>query len=670
MFKGIFTKDYASLITVLMCSTESLKKGLAENRRSVEKTSKVYSDYRAISEKEAELNKSTSNNERRDKEVLPTPPQLLTETQAGVISAYIISKLLSKPNIITVPQVVNQPEVSTGVDNFMISCQNKFDWRLKLNKTIHGMTKHGPSGIVIIPRVEGIDFETITPGNGYMNSHTKEGMCILKKNYNWLMDLVSLNSTFLTTLGKKIAEEPSVLHHINAKNYSMGYHEIDNKACDSDKDMSGLTHQERLTAILDAIPVPISVDEQKAYKGTLIKDCDMCFPDDGKFGKVETLDKLKVMSKDYEITFNTVDLDSRLADIEAIPNLTNIEGQNRKRYLIVSIHGFPIIVRHITTDMIIVADLFLSSDNEKACTLVESLEATEKYNLDYHRSVLIGLKDIINQENVWFDPEVFQEDENGRHQLKSSTDLKGEPINFSRHVYELDSPAANIAAITQTLPPPSVIADDITGNNPMLSAQHVKGNRTQIEGQRLSTNSESRFFVFAGNFYMTIINSLAKSAIELITANPSWVETYSVEQDAMIKVTASELIKYSKHFYQEQTGLIPTSLGSPEAAQGLMNLFATIPTLSEERDIGDVVTYFAKSLGFTDFPDLRRPHNRDSRINTQGQSDLDPAKSLLAQQLAQGNQSTQEGQASSQLTPEEELARQEATSAGNVPPIV
>lgn len=641
-YTKVFTKDFAALAAVLVATTKLAKEGLALNRTSVEETAKVYSDYRAISEKEAEVEVGAGENELSHKESIPTPPQHLTATQADVISAYIVRTLLSKPQVITVPQVINQPEVSTGVENFMVSCQNRYDWRLKLNKIIHGMTKYGPSGLLVIPRPEGIDFEAVTPGNGFYNIHKKEGMAIIQKDYDYLMELLQINSQSLTTMGKEILESPEILHHISAENYSMGYHEIekDNGSCKSDN--SHLTDSERSRLFLASIPVPEKKGSKAingAYSGMHIADdCnDTCFTNDDKFGEVSDIDKLEVLSRLYELTFNTVHLDNRLANVNGIPGATKNTQPHRSKYLIMSINGFPLFAKVITSEMVIMCDLKLSTDNETAETLVQSLSATERYNNDFTRAVLLGLKDIVNKKNVHYDPEVFQRLPNGRYEIKSHTDLEGRPINPKNHVYSDDSSATNIAALTQTLPSPAQVADEVTGNNPMLSAQHTRGNRTAVEGQNLTTNSESRFFVYAGNFFMTIVNSFAGTSIEIIKANPSWIQIYNVEQDRMVEVSVDDLIAYGKNYYREQTGLIPTSGGSPDLALAIMNMFSTIPSLAQERDVGDVVTYFAKTGGFMDFPELRRPHTRGERLNTSGSGQLSAGTEGLARQLAAGN---------------------------------
>ena len=49
MFKGVFTKNYIALVGVLMVTSESLKTGISDNRSKVDKTAKVYKDFRAIS---------------------------------------------------------------------------------------------------------------------------------------------------------------------------------------------------------------------------------------------------------------------------------------------------------------------------------------------------------------------------------------------------------------------------------------------------------------------------------------------------------------------------------------------------------------------------------------------------------------------------------------------
>lgn len=643
MFKGVFTKDYTELVAVLMATSKLAKTGLSKNREKVDKTRKVYSDYRALTAAEAVLTAKKGKGGKLEEKSIPVPPQLLTETQAGVISAYIISKLLSKPKIINVPQLVNQPEISTAVDNFMVSCQNRYDWRLKLNKTIHGMTRFGPAGVMVIPRVEGIDIESITPGNGSYDVGKQEGMCILRKSYDFLMDMLDLYEDSLTGMGKKIKASPEMLHHLMQENYSMGYYEIAKAGePEGSECTSGFSHQEKLTSFLSSVK-PISKSAQGAYKGRLIHTtedgCPLCFEDDGKMGEVDAAEKLEVMSSCYEITFNTVHLDGRLANLKSVDGAAARES-GRKKYLVMSLHGFPLSVTEITSERIIISDLFLSADNEEALTLAENLQGAETYNTDYHRSIILALKSLVNQDNIWFDNDVFTTDENGRRALKSGEDFEGKKINPRDHMYAIDSPADSIAAIAQTLPRPAAVGDDITGNNPMLSAQHTKGNRTAIEGQNLTANSESRFFVYAGVFYMTVVNALAKTAIDLIDANPSWIKVYDTASDAMVTVDAAELIAYSRRYYQEQTGLIPSALGSPDVALAILNLFGTNPQISQERDIGDMVTYFAKTAGFTDFPELRRPHQRDDRLKTGAASpNLGPdGREQLATQLAIGNQ--------------------------------
>ena len=677
MFKGVFTSDYSELVAVVMATTESAKQGLDDNRKKVDKTKKVYSDYRAISAKEAKLSSDKGRGDRRDQESIPVPPQLLTETQAGVISGYIISKLLSKPKIINVPQLINQPEVSTSVDNFMVSCQNKYDWRLKLNQTIHGMTRFGPSGIFIIPRADGIDIENITPGNGFYDVHKHEGMCIIRKGYDYLMEMITLNEAHLTGMGKKISEHPEILHHLCSSNYSMPYYEIEKAGKNEIDPMGHLSSQESLTAFLASMTPPSlsgKVSVHGLYKGrninTTADGCSICHADDGRFDKVDAADKINLMGKYFEITFNTVHLDGRLANLNEITGNKSSKNGGRKKYLIMSIHGFPISAREITSEMIILSDLFLSADNEDAQTLVESLEATETYNTDFHRSMLFALKDLVDQNNIWYDDSVFTTDAKGNKSLKAGEDINGDTINPRNHMFEITSPAQNIAAISQTLPSPVSIADDVTGNNPMLSAQHTKGNRTAIEGQNLTANSESRFFVFAGKFYMTVVNALAKTAIDLVAANPSWIQVYSVQQDAMATVDVNELITYSKRYYQEQTGLIPSALGSPEMALAIINMFSTIPQLAQERDVGDIITYFAKSGGFSDFPELRRPHSRDERLKTVGQQLQGLAgqgpdgRQQLAEQLGAGNEDPAIAQAA-----EQERLQAQAAAQGGQPPI-
>lgn len=649
MFKGVFTKNYIALVGVLMVTSESLKTGISDNRSKVDKTAKVYKDFRAISEKEAEIDIGVEGAVEKTKQKVPTPPQLLTETQAEVISSYIISKLLTKPNVINVPQVVNQPEVSTGVESFMVSSQTKYDWRLKLNKTVHAISKYGPSGIMVIPRQDGIDMETISPGNGHYDMCKKEGMCVLNKNYSFLMDMIDLNTNSLTGLGKKILEKPEVIHHLLQGSHDMGYYKIESHVSGENCSMSGFTPQEQSKAMLKHLPVPMTSGQAAAYKGQTIKFDECCYEDDGKFGEVDAADKLALMEACFPITFHTVHLDDRLANLKEIPSVNQQSGQgtsNRMKYMVMSVNGFPIWVKPVTSEMIIVSDLFLSSDNEKAKTLVEALEATEKYNTEYHRSVLFGLRDIINQENVIFDPKVFQRNDMGRLEIKDFQTLSGEKVRLNEHVFEVKSAAADIAAITGALPAPTTYADDVTGNNPLMSSQHVAGNRTQVEGQRLTQNSESRFFVYAGFFYMSVVNPFARTCIEHIVARPSWVEVMDLQNDRMTPATISQLVEYSKQYYQEQTGLIPNSSGDPAIAQAIMNMLAGNPQLSQEYDQGDIMAYFAKSGGWSDFPKIRRPHARTQPIgiNNSGAGALDPGKSALAAQLAQGNQPQQQEQ--------------------------
>lgn len=676
MFKGVFTKDYIALVSVLMATSECLKTGLGTNRAKVDKTAKVYKDYRALSEKEAEVNISVEGSGVNTKQKIPTPPQNLTETQAEVISSYIITKLLMKPTVINVPQVVNQPEVSTGVESFMVSCQNKYDWRLKLNKTIHAMTKYGPAGIMVIPRADGIDMETISPGNGYYDVCKQEGMCVLNKDYEFLMDMIDLNTNSLTSLGEKILDKPEVLHHLLEGSHDMGYYTIASHVSGESCSMSGLTPQEQSKLMIKHMPVPLSKGSQAAYKGRTIVTDSCCYEDDGRFGEVSDADKLALMDRCFAITFHTAHLDDRLANLKGIPSVnkqTGQGGQHRMKYMIMSMNGFPIWVKPITSEMIIVSDLFLSSDNEQAKTLVEALEATEKYNTDYHRSVLLGLKDIINQENVIFDPKVFQRNAMGRLEIKSFESLNGDKVRLNEHVFEIKSAAADIAAITGALPAPTTYADEVTGNNPLMSSQHVAGNRTQVEGQRLTQNSESRFFVYAGFFYMSVVNPFARSCIEHVVARPSWIQVMDLQNDRMVPSSMGQLVEYSRQYYQEQTGLIPNNLGDPAIAQAIMNMLAGSPNLAQEYDLGDIMSYFAKSGGWIDFPKLRRPHARTQPIGVArgGANLLDFGKSTLATQLAQGNQPPQQEQP---LTDEaaaqyeaQQIAEQQNAAAGQQP---
>lgn len=671
MFKGVFTKNYIALSTVLMKMSETGKAGLGKNRQRVQATAKVYADYRAISDKEAEMDRSLDGDGCARKEKVPTPPQHLTETQAETISAYTSSRILSAPEVINVPDVVNQPEVSTGVKSFMISCQSKYKWRLKLTKTIHSMTKYGPAGVLVIPRHDGIDMETITPGNGYYNTCKEEGMCVLNKDYDFLMDMIDLNDQSLTSLGQKIKEKPEVLHHIisggGSNGYDMGYYQIQHNTC-VDEDMSHLTPQEQSKAMIANLPVPMSLNDAKAYKGMTIQEGDCCYEDDGKFGEVSDQQKLELMSKCLAITFNTLHLDSRMANLKEIPSVgaTGQGGEARQKYMIMSINGFPIWVKPVTSEMIIVSDLFLSGDNEQAKTLVEALKPTEKYNTDFHRSVILALKAIVNQDNLILDPNVFDRNkQTGKLEIKSFENLNGDKVDFRQHLFEATSPANDIQAITQTLPAPNSYADEVTGNNALMSSQHVKGNRTQVEGQRLTQNSESRFFVYAAHFYMSIINPFSTTCIDHLVARPSWVEVINPQptqqlgqipgqqatpQDEFIPASVGQMAEYVKNYYREQTGLIPSNSGDPQIAQFILQMIANDQQLSTEYDKGEIMAYFAKTGGWEDFPKVRRPHLRGQPIGTGGQStELDAGKSTLAQQLAQGNQDPAQ-----QLSPEEQ----------------
>jgi hypothetical protein len=260
---------------------------------------------------------------------------------------------------------------------------------------------------------------------------------------------------------------------------------------------------------------------------------------------------------------------------------------------------------------------------------------------------------------------VFEEIE-GRLTIKAFEDLEGKEIDPRKHLVTVGDSAANIQALLQILPSPTSLANDLTGNNALLSANHIKGNRGAQESQILTAASESRFFLYAGVFYMNIINPLTKSLIELLPANRQWIKVLDVEQDKMVTPNVSELVLFRDHFFEEQTGLIPQTLGSPEAAKTLVTLLTTIPELAQERDLGDAVTYLASTLGFTDFPSMRKPHRPDDRLNKDSQDDI----SLLAEQLQVG-QNLVDGLRSGQqqeagLTPEQAAAQDEAEQLAQV----
>lgn len=658
--------NYLKLVSLLLVMGKSAHEGLSKARVEVTKSGKVYSGYKAISEKEAELDISQQG-ESGVKEAIPTPPQLLTSTQAGIISSYIISRLLSKPKILKMPKSLTQQEVSVGVEKFVTSSQNKYDWRLKLNKVVHSMTKYGPAGILVIPREEGIDFEVISAGNGYFDPKKKEGMCVLNKGYDFLMGLLDLNAASLTQLGRDIQDKPAILHHVRAKNYGAGYYDIKTNCQTSVDSLSGLSHQERLNTMLNSVPIGIGSvgdklnttkakkQEQSPLKIKLNKGCGSCITQE----EVSAYQLLEVMSGDYDITFNTMHIDSRLAKVDEFKSNKVVTGNHRQMYLIISVNGYPLVVKHITSELIMMSDLYLTADNEQADNLPTTLAATEKYNTDYHRAILLGLKDIVNQANIFFDEDVFIKKE-GRWTIKSQKDLSGKVINPRDHMVELSSPAGNIAAITQVLPDPAGLANQLTGNNALLSATHIKGNRTALESQNLTQNSESRFFVFAGNFFMNIINKLARTTIDLIVANPQWISVMNPKKDKFITPSVKELILYKEKYYEEQTGLIPTSLGSPEAASAIINMLGTNQELGRTRDMGDVLNYLAESLGFSDFPEIRPPHERGDRLtpeeSQQLANDVRNAQDLnVATQLIQGTAPSQQ----QNLTPEQ-LAEQQA----------
>ncbi len=575
----------------------------------------------------AENNKE---NEGMDENGFPTritTPDSVVAEQSEKLMGFLCDSFLINDPIFNVPSIPNQSRLTSAVGDYITKMSNINRWRLPLQKCIQNAIWYNLSGSETYIEDGGIKIKSIKPVNLIYQQGVPVDEIIDKGSFYGYEERLNVSSAYailagnqgLTSKGKELANEGIL--KIFTQKWKVSDNQIQTVGS---KYETNCRHKHSFEGEID-FSAFMSEAEQK--KHSPITDIVM-----------------RVIYKRLDKSWvNTDSINKGIIDSSQLP-----------LYRLVTFNGIPVIIEDVTDGSKVMTFGTLYTDSEESLPLshAERLVPVQTYNAKLQASRIIAIRKLL--EDSYIVNESFVEVEGSVKRIKSNAIVdKTLPIS---HFYQQDRKDYNeLNTLLGGLGEVQDFADKISGNNPALSGQHVVGNRTAVESQRLVSSAESRFNLRKLMLQQTLFEPMQRSILKMCKLNRTSIRYFDPVKEQLASPTETELSMVSYFLDIGDGGLPSSDITSPEAIQALMVMATQQQQVAQRFDAGDLFKQFALALNFKRINEVRMPHDPSNELGAEANTQLQQQPTLQGQptlqdqggqggqvaQVAQGGQAVQ-----------------------------
>lgn len=587
--------------------------------KAVDKLLYNYLDETATKETIAAVNKEIT--EAGKLSFIPTPDPVVLGRCEDLI-AYITETFIMKDPVFDVPPIPNLQHVSTAIEDHFRNQSQVHKWRPTLTKAIQNTVWYnfGPSTLDSFSGDENLKIRALDPRNVRYDTSVKLEDLAEKAMMASFIEAVSVsevieninnvNSIYLTNWGKACKANPSKVLEANSAYAGLNVsEEIKYKrSCGANQSSvsgspkgdwrnigaNGKTSSENMEKAKDSIgQVTRSIIYRRMQPSWFNLNSNVYSDDES--GKIPV----------YRFYF----LGGTLMAIEPL---------RHNPYLIPMYIGA----------------CYIDESNSTPYTFGERIGPLQSYNDKLNDARMKAVKDSLALLEI-YDENMLEKDEDGAYRVKShSRNDLNMTIDQMYRQYRPDVTGANqILGVQQSM---ETMVTNATGDNRMLRGDHIPGNRTAPESNRILRTSEARVVLRSFAVQSTLIEPLQQDIQARLESNLTLLRYYSAETGQMLNVTSDEYA-VARHFFEISDGLLPSSLNiSPEVAQSLITLFIQIPSLQQLYDLKSITQLLFHATGVKGISRVSSPSVAQQEIQQR------------LQELAQGQASPQDPQAQAQ----------------------
>lgn len=287
-----------------------------------------------------------------------------------------------------------------------------------------------------------------------------------------------------------------------------------------------------------------------------------------------------------------------------------------------------------------VGALRIDSDDEQPYTYTQLLAPAQVYMDKMDVARLHAIRKLLNMKAA-YDPDVVDAAtlQDQFVSIKRQADMNGnkEPLAEAFQLIQDN----NFTAIQMLLGETGNVqaqGSRMVGSTAQMGGEHLRGNRTAAESQRITSLAEAPFRSLAMIFQETCV-AVDKQLIATMLSYCTHTLLYMPDDDIVYRAVTPEQFKTARVRFEVSDGLTPSSkLVSPDAVANLLSTVAQVPALQQAYSLRSLFDTLAAAQGIDNLADIPTPQQdqaiRDGML-ANGQAPVQQQVPTGTQQQAQ-----------------------------------
>jgi len=534
---------------------------------------------------EAEANKEKDGKDQNGFPAKITAPDSVVAEQSEKLFGFLCDSFLLSDPIFNVPSVPNQSRLSSAIASYITRNSNTQMWRTKLQKTIQDAVWYNEGVNEAYVENGNIKLKAIRPDKAIRDPSVNIEELLQDGSFYGYEDNISIvkasnilkaKATYLTNKGKKLNDNILKLFT---------------------QDWTLPTTQKTSTTKYGT-----KCTSTNMFEGELDFTAFMT--------EKEREDATPITSIQMRVLYKRLNPD--WVGSETLKQ-TIVEGSSLPLYRIVTFNGIPVITQDVSdgSSQLIFCSIYLDSESEIPLSHAERLIPVQTYSAKLQDARMIGIRKLLQDSYVY--DEQFVDIDGPIKKIKSNSRVD-KTLGIDQFYRQDRKDYRELSTLLGSLGEVPEFADKISGNNPSVSGQHVVGNRTAAESQRLVMSAESRYNLRKLMLQQTLFEPLQRTIIQMCKINRTNIRYWDAEKEQLVAPTEEELSLIAYYLDIGDGGLPSSDVTSPESIQALMVMATQNQSITERYDAGDLFKQFALALGFKRIHDVRMPHAPNDEV--------------------------------------------------------